>query len=224
MKVIWIGQAGLMLEINNKIILIDPYLSDSIAKTDAAKKRRIPIDSSFLNVKPDVVILTHNHLDHTDPETLKYYLKEDTNILVLASKNAWNTVRKFGGNNNYIMFNKNTEWSAGDILFRAVNAEHSDEFAIGVIIEAENKRIYITGDTLYNADIFKDIPDNVDVVFLPVNGVGNNMNMQDAKRFCERINPQIAVPVHCGMFDDIDMNEFDYKNKIVPQIYKEIEL
>ena len=82
MKIIWIGQAGLMLEINNKIILIDPYLSDSIAKTDAAKKRRIPIDSSFLNVKPDVVILTHNHLDHTDPETLKYYLKEDTNILI----------------------------------------------------------------------------------------------------------------------------------------------
>ena len=224
MKVIWIGQAGLMLEINNKIILIDPYLSDSIAKTDAAKKRRIPIDSSFLNVKPDVVILTHNHLDHTDPETLKYYLKEDTNILVLASKNAWEKVREFGGENNYVMFNYGTEWTERGINFRAINAEHSDEFAIGVIIEAENKRIYITGDTLYNADIFKDIPDNVDVVFLPVNGVGNNMNMQDAKRFCERINPQIAVPVHCGMFDDIDMNEFDYKNKIVPQIYKEIEL
>ena len=50
------------------------------------------------------------------------------------------------------------------------------------------------------------------------------MNMADAKRFCERINPVFAVPLHCGMFDDIDMNCFEYRNKVVPQIYKEVKL
>ena len=61
-------------------------------------------------------------------------------------------------------------------------------------------------------------------VFLPVNGVGNNMNMTDAKRFCERVNPKFAVPLHCGMFDNIDMNKFGYENKAVPKIYEEIKI
>ena len=60
-------------------------------------------------------------------------------------------------------------------------------------------------------------------VFLPVNGVGNNMNMVDAKAFCERINPEYAVPLHCQLFDNLDMNEFDYKDKVVPKMYEEIK-
>ena len=105
-----------------------------------------------------------------------------------------------------------------------VKAEHSDVHPIGVIIEAEGKVLYATGDTLYNTDIFEDIPNVVDTVFLPVNGVGNNMNMVDAERFCERIAPKVAVPMHCGLFDSIDMNDFGFEPKVVPQIYQEVKL
>ena len=64
----------------------------------------------------------------------------------------------------------------------------------------------------------------IDVVFLPVNGVGNNMNMVDAKRFCEMTGARRAVPMHCGLFDSIDMNEFAFEPKAVPAIYEEIVL
>ena len=67
------------------------------------------------------------------------------------------------------------------------------------------------------------LPQNIYAVFLPVNGVGNNMNMTDAKRFCERIGA-LAVPLHCGLFDEKDMNDFEYDNKVVPEFYKEIKL
>ena len=107
--------------------------------------------------------------------------------------------------------------------FTAVKAEHSDISSIGVIIDDGEKKYYVTGDTLYNEEIFKDIPDDIYAVFLPVNGVGNNMNMTDAAAFCKRVNPEFAVPVHCGMFDSIDMNEFAAENKVIPQIYKEVE-
>ena len=93
-----------------------------------------------------------------------------------------------------------------------------------MIIDDGDKKYYITGDTLYNEEIFDDIPNDIYAVFLPVNGVGNNMNMTDAKRFCERVNPKFAVPLHCGMFDNIDMNKFGYKNKAVPKIYEEIKI
>ena len=94
---------------------------------------------------------------------------------------------------NYLRFNRHTEISLGDIRFIAVKAEHSDPHPVGVIIEAEGKRYYVTGDTLYNTEIFEDIPGQIDMLFLPVNGVGNNMNMADAKRFCERIKPSWEV-------------------------------
>lgn len=224
MKVTWLGQAGLMFETDGKIIMVDPYLSDSVEKIEPQNKRRVPVDEEFFDISPDIIVLTHNHLDHTDPDTLKHYLSENSEILVLASGNAWQNVRKlFGGNNNYVMFNRGTVWTEGSIKFTAVKAEHSDDEAIGFVIESEEKKYYITGDTLYNEDIFSDLPDNIDYVFLPVNGRGNNMNMADGKCFCDRIGAK-AIPMHCGLFDNLDMNNFGYENKTVPEFYKEIKL
>ena len=224
MKVIWLGQAGLLFETENKIIMVDPYLSDSVEKIEPQNKRRVPVDKSFFDIKPDIIVLTHNHLDHTDPDTLKHFITQSSNMPVLASGNAWSKVRStFGGNNNYVMFNRHSEWTEGNIKFSAVKAEHSDEHAIGFIMESEGKKYYVTGDTLYNTDIFSDLPEGIDYVFLPVNGRGNNMNMEDGKRFCQRIGAK-AIPLHCGLFDDLDMNKFGYENKVIPEFYKEIKL
>jgi len=222
MKITWLGQAGLLFETGDMKIIVDPYLSDSVAKVNPKNKRRVPVDESFLKIVPDVLILTHNHLDHTDPDTLKHYLAHEQSIVVLAPQAAWEAARAFGGNHNYVKFNRHSEFTVGDVRFISVKAEHSDIHPIGVIIEAEGKRYYVTGDTLYNTEIFDDITGRIDMMFLPVNGVGNNMNMTDAKRFCEKIKPVVAVPMHCGLFDSLDMNSFEYENKIVPEFYKEI--
>ena len=224
MVITWLGQAGLLVETEGVKIVIDPYLSDSVAKVNPKNKRRAAVDERFLQMKPDVILCTHNHLDHTDPETLKHYLEKDGCITVLAPEAAWSEVRKFGGDHNYVKFNRHTQWTYRHIRFTAVKAEHSDVHPIGVLLEAEGKILYITGDTLYNTEIFEDIPANVDMVFLPVNGVGNNMNMEDAARFCAAIGAKCAVPIHCGLFDNLDRNNFTYEPKIIPEIYKEILL
>jgi len=224
MRVTWLGQAGLMFETCGKTILVDPYLSDSVEKIEPHNKRRVPVKQELLQIKPDVILLTHNHLDHTDPDTLKHYLGADSEVLVLASCNAWQTVRKFGGlKNNYTMFNRKTRWTQEDIVFEAVYAEHSDDHAIGILLRCEGKTFYITGDTLYNERVFADLPQGIDYVFLPVNGRGNNMNMEDGADFCRRLGAK-AVPLHCGLFDDLNLHDFPYENKVVPVFYGEIKL
>ena len=106
MKITWLGQAGLLFETNNIKVIVDPYLSDSVEKIQPHNKRRVPVNTDFLGIKPDIIVLTHNHLDHTDPETLSHFLEDNSEVCVLASYNAWQTVRKFGGlKNNYVMFN-----------------------------------------------------------------------------------------------------------------------
>ena len=224
MKIIWLGQAGLLFIKNGFKIMIDPYLSDSVEKIKPAAFRRQAVDESLFEIKPDVMIFTHNHLDHYDPETVCRFISADTNIVVLSPASVWQEVRKIGGGNNYIQFNRHTVWTENGIKFTAVKAEHSDISAIGVIIDDGDKKYYVTGDTLYNEEIFGDIPNDIYAVFLPVNGVGNNMNMTDAARFAKRINAERTVPMHIGMFDEITADEFDCENKIIANIYEEIKL
>ena len=222
MKVTYLGQAGLLFEKRGFKIMIDPYLSDSVEKINPKNYRRVPVDESFFKIKPDVMIFTHNHLDHYDPETVVHFIDENSNITVLAPKSVWDEVRKIGGDNNYVLFNRHTEWTQNGIRFTAVKAEHSDITPIGVVIDDGRRKYYVTGDTLYNEEIFGDIPSDIYALFLPVNGVGNNMNMTDAARFAKRINAERTIPIHIGMFDELTADSFYCKNKVIPKIYKEI--
>lgn len=224
MQCIWLGQAGLLFEKDGYKIMIDPYLSDSVEKVNPKNYRRVEVEETLFDINPNVMVFTHNHLDHYDPETVKHFINKESNIIVLAPKSVWDEVRKLGGNNNYVLFNRHTEWTENGIRFTAVKAEHSDPTPIGVIMECDNKKYYITGDTLYNEEIFEDIPSDIYALFLPINGVGNNMNMIDAARFAKKVNAEKTLPLHIGMFDEITADNFECQNKVIPEIYKEIDL
>ena len=206
MNIKWLGQGGLAVRHNNTLIFIDPYFSDSVGKKSPDKTRMFPVDEKIFDAKPDVIMLTHNHLDHTDPETLEKLLDNDRRIYVLAPEAAWNEARKYGKNHEYVLFNRHTEYSIDGILIKAVKAAHSDPHPIGIIITADSKNIYVTGDTLYNTDIFDDIDVPIDEMYIAINGAGNNMNITDAYRFTKKINPKCVIPVHWGLFATNDVN------------------
>ena len=227
MKITWLGQAGLLFDNGKTKIMVDPYLSNSVEKVEPNNFRRIPVKEAFLNIEPDFMIFTHDHLDHYDPETAPRFLCEGRNpMTVLSPTSVWKKARACGGGHNYVLFDQGSEWTDKGIRFRAVRAVHSDAYAIGVIMEdlAENKVYYVTGDTLYNREIFSDLPEKIDGVFLPINGVGNNMNVTDAVRFFKDSGAKWAVPYHVGMFDEKTPEMFDADNRIILEIYKETEV
>ena len=225
MEITWLGQAGLLFQKDGFNIMIDPYLSDSVKKIEPHNYRRKPVDERFFDVKPDVLIITHCHLDHLDPETLDVFFSKFSGMTVLAPDGCWQTLRQtYKGNNNYVLFNTGTTWTQNGITFKAVKAEHSDKNAIGVVITSD-KTYYATGDTLLNDQVVACAKkENPDVVFLPVNGVGNNMNMVDGAKFCSLLGDVLAVPVHCGLFDELDANLFPYENKVVPAFFQKIDI
>lgn len=223
MKVTWLGQAGLLFDNGRCKILIDPYLSDTVEKTDPEKFRRTPACKDVLAIQPEVIIFTHDHLDHYDPETAAVFLgKERKPVTVLCPSSVWQKVRKFGGPHNYVLFDRYTEWTDFGFCFSAVKAAHSDPYAIGVIIQdmKENRTYYITGDTLYNKEIFADLPQYIDTVFLPINGVGNNMNPEDALRFFNRCGARSAVAYHVGMFDNMPQTALNAPNQIIMEAFQ----
>ena len=226
MKVTWLGQAGLYFEMRDLTVMIDPYLSDSVGKVNPASHRRVPVDESLFDLRPDVLIFTHSHLDHYDPETAERFLRAGKPMTVLAPSSVWGEVRKAGCGHNYVLFDRLTEWTQGSVRFLAVRAVHSDPSAVGVVLEdlREQKTYYVTGDTLYSRAIFEDLPERIDAVFLPVNGAGNNMNMTDAARFADRTGAKAAVPLHIGLFDALSAEDFPCGRKVVPSFYRPIPL
>ena len=224
MKVTFLGQAGLLFFFFFLRVMVDPYFSNSVGKLCPEKDRRQKSEMSFLEKKPDVLILTHDHLDHADPETLEILLKKHSGICVLAGRNAWETALQFGGDHNYVCFTPGCIWTEGSVSFEAVFAAHSDSEAIGVLIRYNGKVYYITGDTLRSRRVTESLGCQPDVVFLPINGVGNNMNMADAAVFAKEIGARKAVPLHFGMFDDLDPEGFVFENRVIPEIWKEISL
>ena len=224
MKVTWLGQASLLIETKENTVLIDPYFSDCVGKIDPTKTRKVPAADWLWEIRPDVLVFTHDHIDHYDPETAPHFLQHEGTMTVLSPTSCWNKARQFGGSHNYVQFDALTEWTEGDCRFTAVKAVHSDPYAIGVLIEAEGKVLYVTGDTLYSRAVFQQLPEKVDCVFLPINGVGNNMNMTDAARFAESCKAEAAVPVHWGMMDTLDPAAFPFAAKRIPEIYKTFEI
>ena len=226
MKCIWLGQAGLLFDFDGVRVMVDPYLSDSVAAVNPLNKRRVEVEEQFFEIRPGILVLTHDHLDHTDPETLDIILYKWDGICVLASQNAWKHVRSYGRTHNYVMFDRGTRWTQADICFQAVHAQHSDDHAVGVMITYRDKTYYVTGDTLYHDLVIEDVKKTgktIEAVFLPVNGVGNNMNMADAARFAQEIGAKKVVPVHFGLFDALQPErDFKAANKVIPEIYKEI--
>ncbi len=229
MKVTWLTQAGLLFENGNIRIMVDPYFTDSAGRLHPEKTRRIPADMSFLDRDPDVVVITHSHLDHLDPETIELLISRAKKpITFLAPENAYNKLMSFGGEHNYVMLNPHSVWSERGITFYAVSAEHSDRCAAGYIIDDGDKTYYISGDTLYNYDVIDDVlelvEDGVDYAFLPINGKGNNMNAKDASDFAYEIGAKCAIPIHYGLFDSINPEVFDFEDSKILEPYSAEEL
>ncbi len=228
MKITWLTQAGLLFENGNIKIMVDPYFSDSVGKLDPKKARRIPAELSYLDCEPDVVLITHDHLDHLDPETVEALIaKAKKPITFIAPGNAYMKLVKYGGNHNYVMLNPHSVWSERGITFYAVHAEHSDRTAAGFILDDGEKTYYVSGDTLYNYDVIDEVlelvEDGVDYAFIPINGKGNNMNAKDAADFAYEIDAKCAVPIHWGLFDSINPESFDYDNAKILEPFKPVE-
>ena len=91
MKVTWLTQNGLLFENSKLKIMVDPYLTDSLGDIKPEKKRRIPADEKYFDTNPDVVLITHEHIDHFDMKTLeKISERADKSIIFFACESAYN--------------------------------------------------------------------------------------------------------------------------------------
>lgn len=229
MQVTWLTHAGLIFKNERITVLVDPYLSDSLSERSEKYRRRIPVDESFFDVAPDVILITHSHPDHLDRATLDRFLcRADKEVTVLAGGGAYDKLVQMGYPHNIVLLSPHSVWSEGGVTFYSVKAEHGREDAVGFILDDAEKTYYISGDTVYNFDVIDDcldlVEDGVDYAFLPIGGKGNGMNAKDAADFAYEIGAKCAVPIHYGLFDSVDPDDFDFDDRMILAPYESVEL
>lgn len=218
LKIRWIGQSGYLLSDGKNVICIDPYLSDVVNRV-ANRPRMVKVPVAPEDLCADAVICTHNHLDHVDTDAIPLMKKE--NMTFYAPADCENTLSELGVK-NYAVFDNGMSYEIGDFKIRAVYSDHTVP-SVGVIITHGETSMYFTGDTYYNEKLAKN---KCDILFVCINGKLGNMDVNEAIKLSEKINPKTAVPNHYGMFESNteDPQKFDVPNRFIMEFDKEYEV
>ncbi len=196
MKIRWLGQGGYQLKTANTEILIDPYLSDIVAKTPSGMERMVPAPLDPREIQADAVVCTHNHIDHLDPEAAADMRRDQ---LFVTTPEGVETLKALGKTDcRAILPGDSTQ--VGDFKLTAVYAEHPPVQAFGVIAEAEGVKLYFCGDSLFSEKLYATAAHQPDVTVICINGKLGNMTYEEAARTAQAIGARVNIPTHYGMF------------------------
>jgi L-ascorbate metabolism protein UlaG (beta-lactamase superfamily) len=222
----WLGQAGSIVTTPNHRLVIDPYLSDSLARKyrdSATPHERLmapPIDTPAL-AGIDLVLCTHHHTDHMDGETLRPLAEAHTHLrFVLPSAAAHLAPGRIGVSDERLIrldAGERIEPSPG-LIIQALRAAHEtlerneegQHRFLGYCIESDGLRLLHSGDTIpypgQREDISAVAPH---LALLPVNGrserlralgIAGNLTIAEAIELCETSAIPAMIAHHYGMF------------------------
>lgn len=82
-KFIWFGHSSFMLNFASKILLFDPVFSKSASPFSFITKRfQKPVLGLAELPKIDYIVLSHDHYDHLDMQTIKFFKNTNTKFLL----------------------------------------------------------------------------------------------------------------------------------------------
>lgn len=198
-----LGQAGVKVTLaDGTVILIDPYLSDTLRETKGERfTRQVPPPELPEGITPQIIAITHDHGDHLDMPTLEHWLNAERKQ-ILGPLPVFRAISgRWPSTHNIMVMRPGVEVTLGNARFCAVPASHEGPDAVGYLLKAEGKTVYVSGDTLYTREIPGFLrEEQIDLALVCINGFGNNMNCVDAARLVREISPRLAVPVHWDMF------------------------
>lgn len=207
----WLGQNGFIFKTpEGTLAAVDLYLTDSCAALgeqagiDLRRQTPVLIEPEDLNV--DLFACTHNHQDHTDPETVRRLRNKDTALFVGPSP-VCATFRAEGVEAGRVQ----PAWPQGNVEFRdvlvhgtfALPTDTTDLNHMGFVLAFGcGVKVYITGDTDYTELLHEAARHRPDAMITCINGGFNNLSHWEAAALARAVKPRVAIPCHYDMFAD----------------------
>lgn len=213
----WLGQNGYIFKTAEGTLAgVDLYLTDSCAGLVPGLdlRRRVPVLIAPEELEVDLFACTHNHQDHTDPETIRGLRNKDT-MQFIGPHPSCQTFAEQGVESGRIV----PAWPACEIEFRdirirgtfALPTDDTDLNHMGYIFEfGRGPRVYVTGDTDFSELLYSAGKHSPDLMITCINGGFNNLSHWEAAQVASVIRPKAAIPCHYDMFADnaVDPGQF----------------
>lgn len=180
MKITKYPQSCLLIETNNKKILVD------------AGGLKYKEEYFGIWKQADIILLTHKHGDHVNYDVLK-----NIDVPIYSTLEVQNTYPELKIN----IIKENDTIPLDNINIEVVKAVHGynpnlknggEVFEnVGYIIDDNKTRLYITSDTICFNNNYK-----ADIVALPVTAYGLTMSSYEASLFAKDLGAKLVLPIH----------------------------
>jgi L-ascorbate metabolism protein UlaG (beta-lactamase superfamily) len=211
----WIGHSTVAISIDGFLIVTDPVFSTRIGlslgpMTVGLKRLVAPAAAIAQMPRPDLILLSHAHMDHFDIPSLRQL--EGRSAVITASNTSdllrvkrYRSVRELRWNETA---------RVGLAQIRAIQVNHwgarmrSDTYRSynGYLIEAGRYRVLFGGDTAYT-DSFKQVRSSkaVDLAIMPIGAydpwIRAHCNPEQAMAMANHAGAELVLPVHHRTFE-----------------------
>lgn len=187
LKITWLHHASFLIESGEKVIYIDPF-----------KIQEGP--------KADCILLTHDHFDHMDRESIEALSKNETQIVGSESLKKSQITS--------IIIAEGEAVKAGDCMVKAVPAYNVGKSfhqkgtgKVGFLLEIDGTVVYHAGDTDWIPEMTQ-LSGTVDVALLPIGGT-YTMDVKAAVQAVASVKPEVVIPMHYNFLDETAVTQAD---------------
>jgi L-ascorbate metabolism protein UlaG (beta-lactamase superfamily) len=212
----WIGHSTVVLSIEGFTIVTDPVFSTRIGvnlgPVTVGMKRLVAPAASIVQIpRPDLILLSHAHMDHFDLPSLRRLEHRATTVVTAANTSdllragryakvqelRWNETARIGAA-SVRAFQVN-HWGARmrNDTYRSYN---------GYVIEAGRYRVLFGGDTAYT-DSFRALRSSksIDLAIMPIGAynpwIRAHCNPEQAMMMANHAGAESILPVHHRTFE-----------------------
>jgi L-ascorbate metabolism protein UlaG (beta-lactamase superfamily) len=168
--------------------------------------------------KIDVIVISHNHLDHLEDKALLYLKRYQPQLLVPKGLKKYFDDKGFKNVKEHVWWDYTAAVSKDgqEVRLYSVPARHNsmargeiqrqESLWCGWVIEAKNKHIYFAGDTAFNELMFKQIKQQfspIDVAMLPIapdKMWERHMDYLDSLKVLNILEAKAMLPMHWGAY------------------------
>lgn len=219
LRVTFINHASLLIQTEGLNILTDPIYAERASPLDWAGPARVREPGVLFSELPtiDVVLISHNHYDHLDVETLQRLAERDGPLILAGlGTRALLEEHEIAGGQDLNWWDTFPLTEA--VSVRAVPAQHwsgrsvSDRrntLWVGFVIEAPGGPIYFAGDTGWGPH-FELIAERFSAfraALIPIGSYlprafmkNNHIAPFEAADAALLMNAQVTIPIHFGTF------------------------
>ena len=222
-KVTWLGHSTFLIQLDGVTILTDPIFSERASPfTFAGPKRYTPTPISIEELPEiDIVVISHNHYDHLDEQTIKH-LGNKPEYIVPSGLKDWFVEQgvdkesvtelkwwhHINSHNLRITATPSQHWSA-----RGLGDRHHTHWASWLIDNGKTAH-WFAGDTGYNDKDFVDIGRfikeqalSLDLALIPIGAYAPrdfmktyHVNTEEAVQIHKDVGSKFSIGMHWGAF------------------------